>query len=88
MTDRYIRKVTIREEPVGWVYRKDIPQALKVSRHSYIRWLRKVFEKEPELKATYHRKGERSKFTHVDDFTAVVKRFTECQGVEIEFLRD
>jgi hypothetical protein len=40
------------------------------------------------LKATYNRRGEKSKFTHVDDFVVIVKRFTECERVEIVFLRD
>ena len=86
--DTYIRKVTIREEPIGWVYRKDIPPCLKVSRHTYTRWLRKIFAADPGLKATYNRRGEKSKFTHVDDFVVIVKRFTECERVEIVFLRD
>jgi hypothetical protein len=49
---------------------------------------RKIFAADPALKATYNRRGEKSKFTHVDDFVVIVQRFTECERVEIVFLRD
>ena len=83
--DITIRKVTITQAPVGWVYRKDIPYSLKVSKYSYQRWLRQLFVKEPILKESYNRRGIKSKHAHVDDFIIIVKKFTECENVEIIF---
>lgn len=83
--DITIRSVQITQAPVGWVYRKEIPDALKVSKYSYQRWLRQLFLKEPDLKRSYNRRGVKSKHAHVDDFIIIVKKFTECENVEIIF---